>query len=173
MKSIGTACFVSGVVAIFVTLLPGQRWTTESTCGAVELPPAVRRAVERLPKLKLSCRINPPLIDADLDGDGARDFALLVVDKVSHERGFLLIFGTGKSVLAGAGHAIKYGATQSLDLNFDQWELYPKSRPVEAGVGEHRSLKLRGDALLVSYHETASGLFYWDGKAVRWYQQGD
>lgn len=64
------------------------------------------------------------------------------------------------------------GAAAFPDLNFDQWELYSKGRPVESA--EHQEhLKLHGDALLVSYHESASGLFYWDGKQIRWYQQGD
>jgi len=51
--------------------------------------------------------------------------------------------------------------------------LYAKDRPVEGSAGETKPVKLHGDAILVSYHESASGLFYWDGKQVRWYQQGD
>jgi hypothetical protein len=67
---------------------------------------------------------------------------------------------------------VQYGAAVSADLNFDQWELFSKTRPVESAE-DQAALKLHGDALLVSYHEDASGLFYWDGKRMRWYQQGD
>jgi hypothetical protein len=67
---------------------------------------------------------------------------------------------------------VKYGPAAASDLNFDQWELYRKSRPVES-TERQKPLKLKGDALLVRYHEGASGLYYWDGKRVHWYQQGD
>jgi len=120
----------------------------------------------------VSCRLKPELINGDFDGDGRPDYAILVTQKKSNKRGFLIVFGNGTKALAGAGSPIMYGAIASSDLNFDQWELFDKSRPVESAQNQN-ILKLRGDALLVSYHESASGIFYWDGKRLRWYQQGD
>jgi hypothetical protein len=172
-------CLCSLIVGLTLTLLfasapvPAQVQSAQPKCDAVELPPPVRDALRHHPRLVLSCRINPPLIAGDFDGDGRSDYALLVTNQASRERGFLFVFARGGTALAGAGRLVKYGAATHPDLNFDQWERYPKNRPVEAGVGETRQLKLLGDALLVSYHESASGLFYWDGKQLRWYQQGD
>jgi len=65
-----------------------------------------------------------------------------------------------------------YGSARAADLNFDEWELHHKQDVVESGENQ-KPLRLHADALLVSYHETASGLFYWHSKSVRWCQQGD
>lgn len=112
------------------------------------------------------------MIRGDFDGDGRPDYAVLVTQQSSRERGFLLVFADGRTVVAGAGRLVEYGAARYRDLNFDQWELHPRSQPVES-AGDQKPLKLHVDALLVSCRESASGLFYWHGGRVRWYQQGD
>ena len=146
---------------------------SEPKCDeTIGLPKAVLAALKHTPDVVLSCRLKPFVIQGDFDGDGHPDYAVLVTQRTSRKRGFLIVFGKGRTVAAGAGHLVKYGAAASLDLNFDQWELYGKDRPVESAE-DQESLKLHGDALLVSYHESVSGLFYWDGKRIRWYQQGD
>jgi|SRR6185437_3641323 len=147
--------------------------TTEPQCKeTLQLPETVKAALKRMPDIVVSCRLKSAVIQGDFDGDGKVDYAVLVTKRASQKRGFLMVFGTGRTVVAGAGRPVKYGAADFQDLNFDEWELYPKSRPVESAE-DQKALKLHGDALLVSYHETASGLFYWDGKRIRWYQQGD
>lgn len=136
------------------------------------LPKAIDLALKQAPDIVVSCRIKPPVIQGDFDGDGRPDYAVLVTQGISKKRGFLIAFANGKTAEAGAGRSVKYGAALSSDLNFDQWGLYRKYRPVESAKHQ-QTTRLRGDALIVSYHETASGLFYWDGKRIRWYQQGD
>ncbi|HWX56357.1 MAG TPA: hypothetical protein VN176_17340 [Verrucomicrobiae bacterium] len=159
-------CFSSGLVA-------RQANSAALKCDEkIELPYAVRAALKRAPDLTVSCRLSPPVIQGDFGGNGSVGYAVLVTQKTSQRRGFLISFGGGRSVVAGAGRPVQYGAAAFPDLNFDHWELYSKSRPVESD-DRQEPLKLHGDALLVSYHEDASGLFYWDGKRVRWYQQGD
>jgi hypothetical protein len=138
----------------------------------MELPDTIRAALKQKPDVAISCRFKPPIIQGDFDGDGRPDFAVLVVELTSQRRGFLIVFGRGGMVIAGAGRLVRYGAATFSDLNFNQWELYNRARPVESAE-DQAPLKLHGDALLVSYHENASGLFYWDGKRMRWYQQGD
>jgi hypothetical protein len=144
----------------------------DQRCADTELPGAVRHALDRIADVDVSCRFKPVVLAADFDGDGRKDHAVLVVQKASQKRGFLIVFATGRTALAGAGRPVPYGPGRYADLNFDDWEIYPRNRPVE-GSNDQRPLKLRADALLVSYHESASGLFYWDGTQVRWYQQGD
>src|SRR6266481_1489918 len=161
-----TLCFSSGLAAL-------QTSNAEQKCDEkMELPDAVRAALKRAPDLAVSCRLTPSAITGDFGGHGRVDYAVLVTQKTSQKRGFLIVFGSGRSVIAGAGRPVQYGAATFPDLNFDRWELYSKTRPVESAE-QQEPLKLHGDALLVSYHEDASGLFYWDGKRMRWYQQGD
>ena len=59
------------------------------------------------------------------------------------------------------------------DLNFDAWQVHPKTTPVEKGVGERALPILRGDAILIIWEESASALIYWNGNRFAWYQQGD
>ena len=140
MNTFCAAYLLSSVLA-FTTLLAGQKRSTKPECSP-NLPQSVQIALERSSGVEVSCRIIPPFIQGDFDGDGSSDFAVLVVSKSAHQRGFLLVFGKGDAVVIGAGHPAQYGAGKSLDLNFDQWELYPKTRAVEAGVGENKPLKL-------------------------------
>jgi len=145
----------------------------ESPCNEnVQLPGSVQAAIKTETGIRVSCRLKPVLIQGDFDGDGRPDYAVLVINEESRKRGFLIVFGNGARALAGAGRPIMYGAIASPDLNFDHWELFDKSRPVQSAENQE-ILKLRGDGLLVSYHESGSGIFYWDGKRLRWYQQGD
>jgi len=162
-------------LSLFLCVSPGmtKEHASEAKCDKkTELPEPVQNALKQAPDVFLSCRLKLPVIQGDFDGDNHPDYAVLVAGKMSRSRGFLIAFGNGRTAVAGAGRLVQYGAAPSRDLNFDQWELYKKDSPVESS--KHQApLKLHGDALLVSYHEGASGLFYWNGKRIRWYQQGD
>jgi hypothetical protein len=172
MKMLGSLVIA---LSLMVCLSSGLalRQAPEQKCEEkMELPDQVQAALKHTPDVALSCRLKPSILQGDFDGDGRPDYAVVVTQQKSRKRGFLIVFGNGRIVVAGAGSLVKYGTTASPDLNFDQWELYSKARSVESA--EHQKpLKLLGDALLVSHNESASGLFYWDGKRVRWYQQGD
>ena len=168
--------FCSSVIAISVMLSSGMavcQAVPEPKCGKkIDLPVRVQAALKQTPDVALSCRLKPPVLQGDFDGDGHPGYAVLITQRTSHKRGFLIVFGNSRILVAGAGRSVKYGGAASSDLNFDQWELYSKARPVESAEYQ-KPLKLLSDALLVSYHENASGLFYWDGARIRWYQQGD
>lgn len=62
--------------------------------------------------------------------------------------------------------------SQMKNIKFDGWQVHPKSRRVERGVGEGKPPVLLADAILIE-EESASGLVYWNGKRFIWYQQGD
>lgn len=107
--------------------------TAEPKCSEIlQLPVAVKVALKHMPDVAVSCRMKPSVIEGDFNGDGRLDYAVLVTQKASQKRGFLITFGTGQTVVAGAGRPVKYGAADFQDLNFDQWQLYDKSRPVES-----------------------------------------
>jgi hypothetical protein len=138
----------------------------------VQLPRAVQTVLKQRPDVAVSCRLKPPIIQGDFDDDGHPDYAVLVTQRASQKRGFLIVFGNGRTEQAGAGRPVEYGAAAFTDLNFKQWSLRSKTRPVESAP-DQPALKLHGDALLVGDTDGASGLFYWDGRRIRWYQQGD
>ena len=173
MKSAHIPLTLSLLLSLHFASMGQKTRISEPGCnGALRLPEAVQVALKRIPDVTVSCRVKPVMIQGDFDGDGSPDYAVLVIQPGSKKRGFLIVFGNGRTVTAGAGRQVKYGAVASSDLNFDRWELYSKNRPVESAK-EQDPLTHRGDALLVSYQESASGLFYWDGKRICWYQQGD
>jgi hypothetical protein len=117
-------------------------------------------------------RINPFYLRGDFDGDGKPDYAFLVKD-TSGRQGILVCGSRLKKIsILGAGNKVQYGGAAVESVVFDLWQLYDR-RPVEQGVGEGKPPRLVGDAILVEKEESASGIYYWDGKKFRWYQQGD
>jgi hypothetical protein len=130
------------------------------------------KAIERVNGIVLDCRLPTCVLKGDFAGQGKTDYAVLVAQKKTKARGILLVLANGQSALLGAGNAVQYGAASYKDLNFDEWEVYPKDKVIESGENQP-ILKLSRDSLLVSYHESASGLFYWLHGRAHWYQQGD
>jgi hypothetical protein len=119
-------------------------------------------------------RINPFYLTGDFDGDGKSDYAFLVVRRHENKRGFFVILSsTHTTQILGAGKAIKYGGGNSDDLNFNAWvPRRLKNIDLEDG-GLSPQRKARQDGILVSKVESASGIYYWNGKSFRWIQQGD
>jgi hypothetical protein len=116
----------------------------------------------------ISGRINPFYLRADFDGDAKLDHAVLV--RKGDQNGFAVCWGGGgKPILLGAG--VEFNETKT--LNFDAWQVHPRTRKVDVGVGEGRPPSLAGDAILLIWEERGSGLVYWSGKRFRWYQQGN
>ena len=55
----------------------------------LEVPERVQRDVEDSRDLEPSFRLKPPLIQGDFHGDGDADYAVLVTNKATRQRGFL------------------------------------------------------------------------------------
>ncbi len=140
--------------------------------GAVseyDVPDEVDRCIKSLGTgYEISGRINPFYLRGDFDGDGKVDHAVLV--RRNDQQGIVICRSVGGQLpVLGAGvefHRIK-------DLDFDAWQVHPKERRVEQGVGEGKPPRLRSDAILIVWEESASALIYWDGTRFVWYQQGD
>lgn len=82
----------------------------EPKCNeALQLPEAVQTALNKTPDVAVSCRVKPSMIEGDFDGDGRPDYAVLVTQQASQKRGFLIVFGNGRTAIAGAGRLVKYG----------------------------------------------------------------
>ena len=145
--------------------------TPEPESWRWNLPDWCRSAVERSEKqmrVTLSNRLNPYYLQGDFDGDAKLDLAVLVSAAANRKSGILVVFrDRPETVLVGAGVPLGAGGD---DFSWmDAWSVRPRG-PIEGAGAPPR---LRGDALLVEKSESASALVYWDGKAFRWYQQGD
>jgi hypothetical protein len=137
------------------------------------LPPVVTQRLDHtiLADYKLSAHLNPYYLQADLDGDGQRDAAVLIKHKGSGKVG-IAVFHAGQRapIVLGAGEVAGNGGD---DFSWmDAWQIQDRG-PVGRGAGEGSPPVLKGDAILVIKKESASGLLYWTGSKYAWYQQGD
>lgn len=138
--------------------------------AAASLPPGIWDALSKISGHAVITAINPFYLQGDFDGDGWRDTAVLVRETSSGKVGAAVVFKGGKIRILGAGNDVGDGTS---DLNWmDAWYVEPKGK-VSQGATDAPPPKLRGDALMAIKTESGSGLIYWDGKAFRFYQQGD
>jgi hypothetical protein len=137
---------------------------------AASLPPEIVAPFAAHAGLAFESRLNPFYLHGDFDGDGRRDTAILVRANASGKHGIALALSSGRIMIAGAGQEIGNGGD---DFGWmDAWHVYRKG-PVEPGAAGGAPPKLRGDALMIIRTESASALLWWDGRKLRWYQQGD
>jgi hypothetical protein len=123
--------------------------------AAESLPQPVWDALSKGNSHAVETRLNPFYLQGDFDGDGRRDAAVLVKEKVSGKHGIAFVFNDGKVKIAGAGK--DYGDGDNLDW-MDAWH-------VERGI--------RGDAIMAMKVESGGGLIAWDHGRFLWSQAGD
>ena len=119
----------------------------------------------------LASWLNPYYLQADFNGDGRADIAVLVREKATDRGGILIVhFGGNQHFVVGAGNSFDNGRD---DLSWmDAWHTYARG-VVARGADEREPPSLLGDAILVIKTEASSGLVYWTGTEYAWYQQGD
>ena len=129
------------------------------------VPSEVNVCLKNASGLTINGDINPFYLSGDFDGDGKLDFAVQVIRGGS--RGILICLSTqGIPSIVGAGSSIIWPSAE--EWRFDAWSVIPKeSRAIT------RPPKAKNDAILLDVKETASGLLYWDGNALRWRQLTD
>jgi len=156
-------------VVLLIWLVPVLSAQQQDSVSEYNVPSEVSNCMKALGSdYIISGKINPFYLRGDFTGDGKPDFAVLV--RNGDQQGIMVCRGPGlKPTLLGAGtafHAMK-------NLNFNAWQVHPKTRPVERGVEEGKPPALLGDAILIEWEESASAILYWNGKRFIWYQQGD
>ena len=142
---------------------------------ASSLPAQIKRALandeQALSPYSLSAHINPYYLQADFDGDGRTDTAILVRETATGKKGILIVHGEiGRRVVIGAGHEFGNGGD---DFSWmDAWYVHPRGAIGPGADGTDPPL-LGADALVVSKTESASAIVYWNDSKYAWYQQGD
>jgi hypothetical protein len=140
-------------------------------------PSPVLHAIQRpefKTKFDLSSLMNPFYVRGDFDRDGKPDYAFMIVNKGNGKRGIGVLLSSRRAVvILGAGSLTRAGAAEVDDFNWiDSWEAI-EMRTVETWNDEKIRIVRRGDGILVAKNESASGIYYWDGRRFRWLQQGD
>lgn len=113
--------------------------------------------------LKRTSRVTPAVLQADFDGDGKIDVALLVADSVTHKEGVLFFHRAGGAgFVVGAGRSLGNGGD-----NFDWMDSW-STRAVAAKAGVRRH-----DELLVTREGSGGGIIAFANGRYRWRQYGD
>jgi RHS repeat-associated protein len=164
-----TSSLVGSLVIVLVLWQTPFASAQRNAVSEYNVPQEVTRCMKSLgTAYEISGKINPFYLRGDFDGDGSSDYAVLI-RKDSQQGVMICRRAAAKPTVLGAGAEFN----QMKDLDFNAWQVHPKGRRVERGVGEGKAPTLIGDAILIEWEESASALIYWDGKRFIWYQQGD
>lgn len=110
--------------------------------------------------LQLSSHVKVNTLDADFDGDGKPDVAMLVEHRRTHKIGIVFIHQAGAvSRVIGAGTDFGNGG-DNFDW-MDSWSVQPRTKT------------RRTDAVLIERESSASALIYFVSGKYRWKQLGD
>ena len=128
--------------------------------------------------LRLTAYVKPGILQADFNGDGKTDVAVLVTRKTTGSHGILILHqGLGVHYLVGAGSPQQPDLLHSDYAWATQCQVYTRPTAVEVlfkADGEvlgDRTIRLHRPAITVWTDEEGGGLIYWDGKRYRWIHQ--
>jgi len=157
-------------IALFLLVMPVatvSTWAQVSggTIDEYNVPQEVKACIKKSPGLTISGEMNPFYLSGDIDGDGKLDFAVQVVR--SESKGILICLSSRKTpLLVGAGSSTVWPSSQK--WRFDAWSIVPQESTAVSWPP-----KAKHDAILLDVKESANGLLYWDGTALRWGQLSD
>ena len=169
---------IAAAMFLFVAAAPLLAQSDEEAEQSYSLPPPVERCLSHGlgAKYRIDRSVNPFYLRGDFDGDGKSDYMTRIASRENGKGGMLVCWGDRRKqpVVLGAGTNIRgpAGGVRVDELPMIGWSVYGTGA-VEQGVGEGPPPKLTGEAVTIYATEGASGILYWNGKAFRWYQQGD
>ncbi|WP_044210134.1 hypothetical protein [Flammeovirga sp. OC4] len=122
-------------------------------------------------RFKTLSYIQPHYLISDFNGDGVNDIAVLIVEKATDKRGFIVLHpNTNKFFIIGAGEVFNH-EDQWDDLNWvNQWTINT-TRSNEPGIQEGPNLELKTDSIKIIKFDVGGGLIYWDGEKYNYFHQ--
>ncbi|HAA16215.1 MAG TPA: hypothetical protein DCE41_32740 [Cytophagales bacterium] len=121
-------------------------------------------------KYVLDPRLNPMYLEADFNGDGTVDIALLIKNIATEDVGFAVVHGgTHEVFILGAGQESTPGFSSN-PTYIDVWRIN-RERKNEPGLTEEEPLILENPSLEIKKSEVGGGLLYWDGAQYAYFHQ--
>ncbi|WP_345221407.1 hypothetical protein [Hymenobacter koreensis] len=120
----------------------------------------------------------PGFLQADFNGDGQRDIAILITRKQNRSQG-LVILHRGQT----AYHVLGAGSPYITDMLYSSfgwvtyWKLYINTSTFEVlfdksgEMNGERNVRLRHPAIEIGKEEVGGGMIYWNGKKYVWLHQ--
>jgi hypothetical protein len=135
-------------------------------------------------KYELKSYLKPTFLEADFNGDGAKDVATIVTEKKTRKGGILLIHGnTNQWFVFGAGTNFGNGSTDFFNW-MKRWKVY-RNKVVEEttfdkndDITGSRVVKLKRPGIEVLMLEAIDepspvAVIYWNGKKYIWIHEGE
>ncbi|UOQ71959.1 hypothetical protein [Hymenobacter cellulosilyticus] len=119
--------------------------------------------------------LQPGFLQADFNGDGKQDVAILVTRKQTQSRGILILHqGLPQHHLLGGGKGPEL--LQGSFTGFFSWSLYTKPSTFEILLDKtdtlaERTVKLRYPTIEMGNEEGPIGMIYWNGSKYIWLYQ--
>jgi hypothetical protein len=157
------------MITLLMFLMAGAALIPQSEVSDYNIPDRIETCLKPVAnQYKISGRINPFYLSGDFDGDGRRDYAVIIINRKG-ERGIAVCrAAVHKPEIIGAGVVLN----KLVDFDFDAWMVFERGA-LQRGIGEGPPPKLQSDGISIIWSESASAILYWDGIRFRWYQQGD
>lgn len=125
----------------------------------------------------------PAFVQEDLNGDGVKDVAVLVIERATQKQGILVMHGNTHEVFV-------FGAGTNFGRGYDdfkwmsEWKIYSKKKAVETVLDKEsgdmigtQDVKLERPGILAGNYENGKlengGIIYWNGQQYIWIQQGE
>jgi hypothetical protein len=120
----------------------------------------------------------PGFLQADFNGDGKTDVAVLVARRTTGSRGLIILHqGLAQHHVLGNGPNT-HRETIHGDFSWvDHWRIYTKPTTDEVtfeasgGILGSRVVKLRHPTIEITQEEVGGGMIYWNGQRYTWIHQ--
>jgi hypothetical protein len=133
-------------------------------------------------KYELYSFLKPDFLEADFNGDGSKDVAVVIIQKSTKRKGILIIHSKSNDYFVfGAGTSFGDDSTYTDYSWADHWEIYskkyadvPQFDKTSGDILESHKVKIPHLGILIKNDEMGAGcIIYWTGKKYAWVHQGE
>ena len=120
----------------------------------------------------------PGFLQADFNGDGKTDVAILVARRTTQSKGIIILHqGQSTPYVVGTGRNTASCIVRG-DLSWaDHWHIYTQPRTEETTFNPNgdilgsRAVRLKHPTIELTKEEQGGGMIYWNGKRYIWIHQ--